>query len=95
VVLFHVLTACVPVFSIVYGRTIRARIKTTNTYSYDIDFINMYDLQYDLTRYVRRNTARILVYGSPDILNSIRKKLDQKIGSPNYTRALEIASPSR
>jgi hypothetical protein len=55
----------------------------------------MYDLQYDLTRYVRRNTARILVYGSPDILNSIRKKLDQKIGSPNYTRALEIASPSR
>jgi hypothetical protein len=54
------------VFSTVYGRIIRARIKIINIYSYRIDFINTYDLQYDLIRYVRRNTARILVYRSPD-----------------------------
>jgi hypothetical protein len=36
------------VFRIVYGRIIRARIKIINTYSYGIDFINTYDLQYDL-----------------------------------------------
>jgi hypothetical protein len=60
-------------------------MKIINTYSYSIDFINTYDLQYDLIRYVRRNTARILLYGSPNILDSIRKKFILKYESPDYT----------
>jgi hypothetical protein len=35
---------CQPVFRIVYGRIIRAHIKIINTYSYSIDFINIYNL---------------------------------------------------
>ena len=72
-------------------RIVHGRIKTINTYSYSNDFINTYDLQYDLIRYVRRNTARILLYGSPNILDSIRKKFMLKYESPDYTvRTIEL-----